>query len=779
MAIPVQVRGVRQGHSTCRPFAIAGRGLNVLLVLLGLLFSAPALAQSTLAGAVVDPQGSPVSGASVVVSGGTIAPPSVRTDSAGRFLIEGLADGTYDITASAPGLIGELRGLSVSRAQRTSVDMVMRISALTESLVVSAAQIDQPLSRTADSVTIVTGGEIESRQLTSLGEALRTVPGFTSVQSGGPGTLTSIFPRGGESDYTLVLVDGIRANGFGGGIDLSQVPITAVDRIEVVRGPQSAIFGADAIGGVVQIITRQGGHPTAHAQIEGGSRATRRLRASTAGTANAWRWQGGGDYFRDEGFTGVAPATLAGIREHVSNDDARERQGWAGAGWRGGTGTDVQGVFRYVDTERGAPGPYGADPARRFFGVDRISRGMTSRRSAGLRVVQPWTGPASRVRQRVDFDVADFDLSFVSAFGPSESETRRVHGRVQTDAALDGGVGLSGGVEWFAERAGSTFITAGADTVPVERRVIGTFGEARWNASDRLTVQAGLRAEHITRDPLAANPSPFAPRPAFAADTIVSVNPKVAVSWLLSRDVPSGGARSWTRLHLAAGTGIRPPDAFELAFTDNPGLEPERSRSVDAGVAQTLAGGAVHLDATMFFNQYDDLIISVGSLRDVSRYRTDNVSNARTRGLELSAAWQATRGLGLRAAYTYLDTAIQAVDGSAQAPSPYRVGDALLRRPRHQGSITADWTRSRLTAFATLNARGETLDAEPAFGPSGGLYVNPGRRVLDSGGAYRVAGSISVFARVLNVFDRAYEDALGFPAPGRTAFDGVRVAAGR
>ena len=383
---------------------------------------------------MTDSQGRPVPNVTVLVVGATTGTISTRSDDTGRFTIDSLAAGEYDFTASAPGLLGEVRGIPITDKPAT-VDIPMRVSAVSETLVVSASQIDQPLSRTADSVTVISGAELEARQITSLGDALLTVPGFMVARSGGPGTLTSLFPRGGESDFTLVLVDGIRVNSFGGGLDLSQVPLADIDRIEVVRGPQSAIYGADAIGGVVQVITRTGGPPSASARIEGGSRATRRFIASTAGELNSWRWQGGGDYFQDDGFTGIAPAS----GETVSNDDARERQGWVGAGWRGSRGTDVQGTFRYVDTERGAPGPYGSDPADRFSGVDRISRGTTERHALGLRALHPWGGPSSRVRQRVEFDVADYDLFFVDQFGESESDTRRVHGRIQTDGVVECG----------------------------------------------------------------------------------------------------------------------------------------------------------------------------------------------------------------------------------------------------------------------------------------------------------------------------------------------------
>lgn len=730
------------------------------LLLSALLLAIPVttLAQ-TISGRVLDQHGQPVSGAIVVAADAASAPLSTTTDDAGRFTLTAAADGQYDLTVAAPGLFGQSRGVSPSAVP---LDIVLEVSALSETLVVSASQVDQPLSRTADSVAVISGRELESRQITTLGSALAAVPGFIVARSGGPGTLTSLFPRGGDSDFTLVLVDGIRANAFGGGIDLSQVPLADVERVEVVRGPQSALFGADAIGGVVQIITRQGGDPTATARVEAGSRNTRRLLASTSGSHRRLRWQAGADYFADDGFTGHAPAS----GERVSNDDAQERQAWAGAGWRAERGTDVQAVFRYLDTERGAPGPYGSDPAGRFTGVDRVSRGNTERRVAGLRVVHPWSGPASRVRQRFDFDVADYDLTFLSPFGTSESETRRTHARVQTDAAIAAVFGFSAGIEWLHESARSSFIQDGGVEVPVNRRVVGTFGEARWTAHERVSVQAGVRAEHIMREAFSVN--------AFADDAVTSVNPKISGSWLVSGSMAGSGA--WTRLRGAAGTGIRPPDVFEIAFTDNPGLKPERSRSVELGMTQALAAGAVQLDATGFVNTYDDLIISVGSLQDVSRYRTDNVSNARARGLELSGAWQAPHGVSVRAAYTWLDTEILAIDNTAQAPSPYRVGDRLLRRPRHSGSLSVGWTGDGASVFAAVDARGEALDAEPAFGPGGGLFNNRGRAVVDVGGSHRVLRRMEVYARVMNLLNRGYEEVFGFPSPGRTAFVGVRIA---
>jgi len=235
-----------------------------------------------------------------------------------------------------------------------------------------------------------------------------------------------------------------------------------------------------------------------------------------------------------------------------------------------------------------------------------------------------------------------------------------------------------------------------------------------------------------------------------------------------------------TRLRGSFGTGIRPPDAFEIAFTDNSGLKPERSKTGEFGLSQTAAGGAVQLDGTAFFNSYTDLIIAVGrTFSGSSRYRTDNISNARARGAEFSAAWRISTGLDLRGNYTFLDTEILAVNGSSSAPAPYAVGDPLLRRPRHSGSIDGSWTHNSVSAFAQVQLRGETLDAEPAFGPTGGLYTNDGYTVMNIGGSWRPVKAVEIFARALNLFDREYEEVLGYPAPGRTAYVGARFAVGR
>ncbi len=765
---------LRPGSHARAGRARTGLGHLLFLVFLTIICGAADADAATVRGTIADPDGRPVPGAVALVVGPLGATRTVTTDAHGRFEAGGIPAGRYDILVSADGFAADPQSIELGEDEAADLRLALRLAARSETLVVTAAQVDVPLSQAADSITVLSGRDLAARQLTTVADALRLVPGIAVAETGGRAGLTSVFTRGGESDYTLVLVDGLRANSFGGGLDLSQLPLLNVDHVEIVRGPQSALFGSDAIGGVVQIVTRHGDRLRGDGTLEGGSLGTWRADAAVAGSRAGWSWHAGGQRYTSRGFEGLAPA--AG--ERVSNDDSDLRHVAGGLGWRGGGGTDVRGDVIVSRTERGYPGPFGSNPIGSFSGVDRISRGTNTRRQAGMHLLQPWFGDASRVRQRVEASWTDLSSDYASPFGTSESGTRRLTARAQTDAALSPTVSLSGGVEWLGERATSTYITGAIfQPIPVERQVLGTFVEARYSPTARAAVTAGVRAERIARDALEENPSPFSPRPALAADTIVSINPKVSAAALLAGAATD---EAWTRVHGSAGTGIRPPDAFEIAFTDNAGLKPERSRSAEAGVQQGLARGAVLVDVTAFVNSYDDLIVAVGrSLRDASRYRTDNISNARARGLELSGGWRPVAGVDVRAAYTWLDTRILAVDRVGQAPAPFRIGQALVRRPRHQVSIDTIVARARWTGFARLGGRGRTLDIDPSYGAFGGTFDAAGYAVVQAGGSVHVARGVSLTVRAENLFDRQYEDVFGYPALGRTFTAGVRVAAGR
>ena len=726
---------------------------------LSLVLSSAALASAgPVTGRVVDPDGRAVRGATVLLVDGPAVVATALTDATGAFTLTAPHRGPFDVHASIDGF----RGRPVQVHDNSSAgEIVLEVSAVRESVVVSAAQVDIPLSTTSSSVTVLTGDELEALQVRTLPDALRLAPGLTMVSAGGLGAQTSAFPRGGESDYSLVLVDGVQANAFGGGFDFAHTPLNNVERIEVVRGAQSALYGSNAIGSVIRIVTRRGGGPTGSGLIEGGSFGTSRFAAATSGSLESMNWGAQAERVASDGV--------------VENDDYERWSLGGGLGWAGAQGRTMRGDLQYIDDERGFPGPFGSDPGGTFSGIDTISRGSNHRWLAAISGAVP---AGSRVRVNGQLAFTRIDGESVSSFGDSEIASRRTVGRVQADVTLRPSLQGSFGGEIQRERAASTFITAAEDReVPVERTLGGLFGEMRWNRESRLFVTAGVRAERIARDALAGNGTS---RPDFAKDVVTSVNPKVGVAWFVRS---SDG--TFTKIRAAAGTGIRPPDGFEIAFTDNPGLKPERSRTVEAGIDQSLAGGRASIEATAFYNRYQDLIVTVGSFQQSSHYQSDNISNARARGIELSgtararATWRMPVDFNLRVAVTFLDTEILAVDGSSDAPPPFMPGDALLRRPGRQLSTELTVKSGRASGFVIAGGRSRTTDVDPSFGTFGGLYDSPGYAVVHTGAAWRVTRNFELFGRITNLFDRHYEEALGFPALGRGATAGLRIAAGR
>ncbi len=720
-------------------------------------------------GRVIDPDGRPVANARVWLTGaGTLA--QTITDAQGQFTLAAPDGCRCAIRASAEGFRADPVSFEATDAARDIGAIRLAVSALAESVVVSAAQVEIPLSQASASITVITGDELRERQVTTVAEALRTVPGLAVVRSGSAGALTSVFPRGGESDYSLVYVDDIQVNAFGGGMDFAHLSAANIDRIEVVRGPQSALYGSNAIGSVVRIVTRHGGPARADVAAELGSFGTQHVSAASSGTAGNWSWGGSADRIASDGFNDQRSA--AG--ETISNDDYRRTDVGGSGAWRSGAGASVRAQATFGRDERGFPGPFGSNPAGIFTGIDTVARGSNDRWGVAFGA----TGPAGhRLRAHGQITWNAIDSDFVSGFGPSQSGSRRLSARGQADMAAGRGVELTAGAELQRERGTSSYITDDSGEIPIERYVAGVFGEGRFSAADRFFATAGVRVDNIHRDPIGALNDPYSPRPAMGADTVVSVNPKVAAAF------HARAARgSETKIRASFGTGIRPPDAFELAFTDNPALAPERSRSAEAGIEQAFAAGHGSVEATWFRNTFDDLIVAVGRFVESSRYRTDNISNARATGLELGATGRhraAATDVQARLTYTFLDSEILAVDRAGAAPSPFSVGQALINRPRHQWAVDAGVTHGRATAWVRGGGRGRVLAVEPSYGTFGGLFDAQGYNVWTAGASWRLARQLEIFGRVENLFDRRYEEVFGFPALGRGAFAGVRVLTGR
>lgn len=735
-----------------------------------LALAASSLSAESLTGTVTGPDDTPVAGATVVLtraSGGLI---HAHTGADGRFELD-VAPGRYVLhVTAADTLTSNAHPVDVTAGAITTVDVRVHLAALTETVVVSGAQVPLAPSRTGASVTVIDDEDLQARQVDGAADALRSVPGLTVSRSGTRGGVTSIFPRGGESDFTLVTLDGIRLNDLGGSFDAAHLPVFDLQQVEVIRGPQSSTHGSDAIGGVVSLVTRRGGPLRGAGLVEGGSFGTLRSNVTAAGSTGPLRWGGGGERLSSDGFTGPAPGT----GEPVTNDDYRRTDGTLSLGydtrrWQ------ATALVRGGSNTRGVPGPFGSDPGGTYFGVDRISRDRNETVAVGTSATYL---ASDSLQLRAQGTFANRDSTFISAFAPdapTQSSNRLATGRLQADGALSPSLSWTAGAELARERAGSSFITTtGGALADVSRSLLGSFAEGRYSQG-RLALQVGVRAERISRDALPGDTSAFQPRPTFARDVVVSVNPRASLSVRLHES-----ATTWTRLRANAGTGIRPPGAFEIAFTDNPALKPERSRSIDAGIEQGWGNGRVIADLAYFRNRYDDLIVTVGrALAVSSRYMSDNISNARTHGVEASVAVRPLRSLSLRAGYVRLGTEILAMDGAGVAPTPFEVGDPLLRRPGHTGFVDAVVTGNRVSGFFRIDGRSHALDIDPSFGASGGLYDTRGFVVADAGISVAVHRRIDARVRVTNLFDTQYEEILGFPALGRAVVVGVRIAAGR
>ena len=304
--------------------------------------------------------------------------------------------------------------------------------------------------------------------------------------------------------------------------------------------------------------------------------------------------------------------------------------------------------------------------------------------------------------------------------------------------------------------------------------------EDRWNPTNRLYVIAGVRLDDLRTGALP--PDAWGTRPAIAANSVLKANPRLSVAYIL-RNGGSGSPFDGTRIHGSFGTGIRPPDGFELAFTNNPDLKPEKSISFDSGIEQSFFASRAVLDFTYFFNRFRDQIVTLGGdLSRLSKFSSDNLKNTRAHGMEVSFRMHPTKSLELGGQYTFLASSILALDGADGALDPFEVGQQLIRRPRHSAAYNITWRYGRLTLNTNAYIRGEVVDVDPTFGLSACSYgmqcffTNPGYIRSDAGFSYRMPHGIEIFGRINNFLNRKYEESFGYPALKLNFHAGMRIS---
>jgi vitamin B12 transporter len=472
-----------------------------------------------------------------------------------------------------------------------------QVGPVAENVVVTATASPEEIDEVGSAVTVITRAQIEESGWRTVQEALRSVPGADVVQAGGPGAQTSVFLRGANSVHTLVLIDGVRVNSpFFPGYDFSILSVENVERIEVVRGPFSALYGSESIGGVVHVFTRPAGERfSARLIAEVGNADQREASAFATGSA---------------GPLGVA-ASFRDRREDGDrdNDAWRERSGSVRLESRLGDRLRLALEGAIEDGELGLPGPVGAEtPSTRYFPrQERILLPATFRPAAGhaAAVTLGW------VRSRPSFDSPSFQ---------SETDARTLQARA-SDSFSAGEHRLTAFAEWqrWTVDDASNF---GVNLDGARSTIWSVGAEDAAQIGGGWLLTAGLRYDDHSQFGDAWSP----------------------------RATLSRHAGAW-KLRASAGTGFRAPSVGELyyPFSGNRELQPERSTSFDVGADRTLSGGRAAV--SLFWNEFRDLIVY-----DFVRFQNFNVGRARTRGLELSWRRDLVKGLGLDAGYTYLDT---------------------------------------------------------------------------------------------------------------------------
>jgi vitamin B12 transporter len=594
-----------------------------------------------------------------------------------------------------------------------------------EPVVVTATRSEEPLEQTGASVTVVPEETMRVQEYRAVDEALRTVPGIQVQTSGSPGKISTIRIRGANPTQVQVLVDGVRVKSVtSGDFDFADLTLDDIERIEVLRGPQSTLYGADAIGGVVHVITKRGqGPPSAFVDLEAGNYETFRERAGVSGSSGPWSYS-----------LGASRLDFGGQFDNDEHDltSVNGRLGYALPN-RG----ELSFTGRFQDGRRGVPF------ATVFPDLDPNRTQDDQLWLLSLEWRQPWT---SMWEHRLRVSGVDEALTFTDEPDPghpfgfrSDISTRRFE------------------TEWYHVITPVPWntITLGAEYRNEVGEVKGSFEETidSWavvlqdqlRLFDRLYVTGGIRYD--------------------GNDTFEDkATARVALSYLLKA--------TDTRLKASWGQGFRAPTFNELFFPafapcpafGNPDLKPEESQSWDAGVEQHLWERRVRLAATYFRNDFEDLIQT--ALIDPANFcfQAQNVGKARSEGVEVEASVTPIDGLVLAIAYTYTDT------------EDRTTGDPLRRIAPNQLAVTATWE-----PWAGLTLSGEVLVLSSQF-EAPGQPRNPGYTVVNAAAAYRLPlkrwgplSNITVHVRATNLFNEDYSEVAGFPALGTSVVAGLRA----
>jgi iron complex outermembrane receptor protein/vitamin B12 transporter len=774
--------------------------------------------RGVITGQVVDALGARVAGASVTLTRDGSQAGETKSDNEGVFTFRNLSAGRYQVTATASGFQARTsEPVYAGPGVRASLDMVLEVGPLRQDLVVTAEASQVLQSQTGAPVTVIDSQTLEALNKPDLLEALRLVPGAQIVQTGQRGGTTSLFLRGGNANFTKVLVDGMAANDIGGAFDFSQLDTAGVDRIEVMRQTNSVVYGSDALTGVVNIATRRGSSrvPQFEYAIDGGNLGTFRNSISFGGAVRRFDYFSQYSYFTTDNHTpnsGYHRSTYAG------------RFGVAVGG-----GTNMSGTLRWVDGRFGSANAFSlfqvADDSTSdsdlLYGTITADSQFTDRwqstirfGSAGqtTRYVNPTpsgtpfdpfgfganylgntvtltaaNGQTVTGRAILDFGFAPFPQTFAA-----RSTRRLLSGQTTYQARPE--LSISGGARYEHE----TGYDDPDDDPTATRNNGGGFVEARTVIMDRAYLSGGIGVEHNR---------------VFGTEAV----PRFSAAVYLRP--PSAEALGDTKISFNIGRGIKAPSVsqqqnslFELLQGTPAGdtvspLGPERSRGWDVALEQGFGSGKYRARVGYYNNEFEDLLeflnrAAMGragvplEAADAASFAYVNSQSFTAQGLELSADAAINRQMRVGGSYTYLDAEVTQALSASRASNVAFVGVAIgafsplvgerpFRRPTNSGTLFVSYadgpTSVALTAYFAGKRDDSTFLSDEFFGNSLLLPnqdLDPAYQKVDLSASYRVHPQAQVYASIENLLDKAYEASFGFPSLPFTIRAGVTVRFG-
>jgi vitamin B12 transporter len=608
-----------------------------------------------------------------------------------------------------------------------------------EEVVVTATRTTSTLEKIGgSSVTIITAEDIEAKQQASLKEILRGAPGIDMVSDGSPGSRTAVFLRGADSDETLVLIDGIMLNDSADPnrrADLANITVDNIERIEIVRGPLSALYGSNATAGVINIITKKGsGKPSIHAGVEGGSYEAWKAYVGASGSLNKFNYSLSAARTETEGFS----SANADNNRIPHGNNTSEKDGWANTNFSGRLGvsltpsSDLNAVFRYmkseIDLDAWAWWPLGyALDGQSVNGIkDQNTENEQLLGKISLKSLlfddffesNIYVQGAKQERKTLD----DFGNSFWSG--------------KNWELGWEGGLyflsdNLSFGASYFEEK---TTINSFSDIDDKKADTKSLWIQNQLFIGESLDLVAGVRVDKHKR---------------FGSKIIYRIAPAYTLS------------KTNTVLKANYGTGFRAPSLYELFIPvyGNPGLEPEESVGWDVSFEQTFDDHKITFGATYFDSRYKNRI---GNDPFTFVY-SQLPGNTDISGVEISTDWQATDDLAISLNYSYLST---------EDPA----GERLVRRPDNKYSLNF---RYRLLEKGLINADVIWVDERD---PIVSATDKDGNSVttLDSytrvniSARYALNDRFQIYGRIDNLFDEEYEEAWSYATPSLSGYIGLK-----